>query len=267
MNQKGFSLLELSIAVAILGFILYGFVLSQSSLREFNSQKDNKVLMEEVREVFHTFVQVNGFLPCPDIDNDGREDRNPDGDAIEECSRHYGGIPYLDLGILDSDEWFGSLYYAVNQEADDDAAIDDSDTSASYFNNALHPNTEFDINTPPVGALNDRSNNSLSPETTLSDNWGNYIICGESATACDGSTPNDDIIEHSAVAVVVSFGDNGPSPTSPVEQVHTDHDDYFWQAKRSITENQEFDDQLFWLTGYDVKYAIIRSEKGLIDLP
>lgn len=264
MNQRGFSLLELTIAIVILGVILYGIQLSQSSRREFDSHKENKILMGDVRQVLLTFVQVNGFLPCPDTDSppDGRENRkNVDSDNSQACVGHYGNLPYLDLGISDKDVWWSGLYYSVNQETinEDSSGVDDisdPDKSASYFSNRFTPHPTFDFNTPPIGALGGPQRGN-----------GNFVICGSLATNCDGSTPNNDIIEHAAIAVVVSYGDNGSSPRSPSETENTDNDDYFWQAQRSITPGQEFDDQLFWLTGYDVKYTIIRSEKGLPEMP
>ncbi|WP_321275989.1 prepilin-type N-terminal cleavage/methylation domain-containing protein [Thiomicrorhabdus indica] len=263
MKQRGFSLLELSIAIVILGVILYGIKLSQSSIREFDSHKVNKLLMDDARQVLLTFVQVNGFLPCPDTDTpaDGRENRkNDDSDNSQACVRHYGGLPYLDLGISDKDEWWSGLYYSVNQDTDNEAAgLDDianPNASASYFSNRFTPNSGFDFNTPPIGVLGGPRRGN-----------GNFVICNAATASCDGSTPNDDIIEHAAIAVVVSYGDNGNAPRSPSETENTDNDDYFWQARRNISSGQEFDDQLFWLTGYDVKYAIIRSEKGLPDMP
>lgn len=259
MQQKGFSLLELSIALAILGGILSGVYLSQSSSREFNNQKENQAFMERIQNAFYTFVQVNGFLPCPDTDNDGRENRNLSlSGELRQCTLTYGQVPYLDLGMKNTDEWRGRLHYAVNQDADDTNLIIDDTQSASYFNrdDTAAPVPSFDLNTPPIGVLGGPQSGN-----------GNYIICRESSNSCDGSTANSNIIEHSAIAVVVSFGTAGGSARSAIEQENTDNDAYFWQAQRSISSGQEFDDQLFWLTGYDLKYAIIRSEKGLPDLP
>lgn len=260
-HLKGFSLLELAIALTILGVILYQIVTSQTGMRDFDHHKDNQVLMEHVQSAFNTFVQVNGFLPCPDINGDGRQNR-----AIAspfECSGTSGRVPYLDLGITSEDEWWGTLFYAVNQAANNPTALVNNNNSASYFNNLASPNASFDLNTPPLGALGGAQAGS-----------GNYVICSESASACNASTSNIDIIEHSAIAVIVSFGKNSNltwngnlSQLSSIEQENRDDDSYYWQAQWSTRSNQEFDDQLFWLTGFDLKYAIVRSEKGLADLP
>ncbi|CAN8139461.1 Type II secretion system protein [uncultured Thiomicrorhabdus sp.] len=248
MRQKGFSLLELSIALAILGVILYGVSLSKSSMRFFDSYKENQRLVGNVEKVFHTFVQVNGFLPCPDSTDSGRENREVTG----ECTAIIGKVPFLDLGISANDEWWSSLYYAVNQNANDSAMIADSNNSASYFNSLTTPAAAFDISTPPIGVLGGPQSGS-----------GNYTVCREFSAACDSSSAN--VIEHAAIAVIVSFGDNAGVTWSgamtglnSAEQENSNNDNYFWQT---------YDDQLFWITGYDMKYAILRSEKGLLDIP
>lgn len=266
IKQKGFSLLELSIVIAVLGVLIYGAYLSQSSMRFFDTQKDNQMLIDNTRKVLQTFVQVNGFLPCPDTNGNGRENRDPSN--LPQCIANTGTIPYLDLGISATDKWWTTLYYAVNQNVTT-ADINDSNTAASYFNNSTAPTPSFDFQTPPLGALDDRANNAFSPESTQANNWGNYVICREDSNSCSALTTPPNITEHSAIAVIVSFGDNaertiaGNTATLNNAELEnrnnffTANDAYFWQT---------YDDQLFWITGYDMKYITIRSTRGLPDI-
>ncbi|MBN2865161.1 MAG: type II secretion system protein [Thiotrichales bacterium] len=253
-TQAGFSLLELSIALTIIGFLIYGVSGALNSIEEFDEYAENRVFMEEVHDGFLTFVQVNRFLPCPDTDNppDGRENRELAG----ECSGEEGRVPFLDLGVKSTDVWDNPLYYAVNNTADS-AAVLDANSSASYFNALTAPLAAFDYETPPFGS---------------NDGAGNYTVCNETASACSGSTSSANVIEFSAVAVVISFGQNGAqtwagNPDGDAEVENADDDNYFWQGQGSNVEGQKFDDQLFWLTGYDIKYAVIRSGADLPEIP
>ena len=82
------------------------------------------------------------------------------------------------------------------------------------------------------------------------------------------------MLECAAIEVVVSFGKNGADTWAKynagtenlldaAEKENADDDNYFWRSNGSNVAGQEYDDQLIWLTGYDVKYALLKSEPGL----
>ena len=261
--QTGFSLLELSIALTIIGVLLYGVTGVLNKIEDFDEYAENRVYMEDVHDAFLTFVQVNRFLPCPDTDSppDGRENRVMNSAKLE-CDDEEGKVPFLDLGVNRADVWNNPLYYAVNNTADSVSVID-ANSSASYFNTLTAPMPGFDYETPPFGS---------------DDGAGNYNVCNETAAFCSSSTPSADVIEFAAVAVVISFGKNGAdtwarraagteAALGDAETENADDDNYFWQGQGSNVESQAFDDQLFWLTGYDIKYAVIRSGADLPAIP
>lgn len=258
--EYGFTLLEITIALTVISVILFGSVGIISKLNEFDEYQANKKYLERVENAFHTFVQVNRYLPCPDINFDGREDRAAGPDF--ECLSEEGSIPYLNLGVPSQDVWKEPLYYAVNNRADT-ADIDNSALSASYFNNQTAPVAQYDYNTPPFGA-----NRGV----------GNYTVCSETAAVCNGGTAGQDVIEFAAIAIVISFGKNAgntwalraagnENQLSGAEEENADDDNFFWQAAGDNRENTNFDDQLFWITAYDMKFAVIKSGGGLPDLP
>lgn len=267
ITQKGFSLLEIAIAIAIIGILLYGVAGSLNKVDDFETYQKNQKYLEKVEKALFTFAQVNRFLPCPDTDFDGREDRLPiASDGI--CRDKDGSIPYLDIGIERNDAWGSPLYYAVNNQVDNNAPviITDPDESASYFSNLTAPQPSYDYNTPPFGS--DRG-------------AGNYRVCLETAADCSAATADADVIEFAAIAVVISFGKNGnetwqrrndgtENQLSASEEENADDDNFFWQAQGSnLTEpaRLDFDDQLFWVTGYDMKFAVIKSGGDLPDIP
>lgn len=56
------------------------------------------------------------FLPCPDVNGDGREDRNAaSGECTNAATSARGGLPWLTLGVKGHDAWGNRLTYAVTQ--------------------------------------------------------------------------------------------------------------------------------------------------------
>ena len=249
IENKGFTLLELSIALVIMAALSYTLTLGVGVSRDYDKYRENAQYLEKVREALLTFVQTNGYLPCPDASTipDGEEDR-PSG----LCKKEEGYLPYKILGVNAKDAWDQPVFYAVNSKADS-ADINNQLSSAAYFNASIRPNAFFTRLTLPVG---------------LTSGAGNLRICGETATGCSSTTPDANLIESQAIAVVVSYGKNGAqtwkgATLDKAETENRDGNNNFWQATGSEIAGNEFDDQLIWLTGYDVKYALLRSERGL----
>lgn len=254
---KGFSLLEISIALALIGFLSYSLAVSVTSMRDFEDATEDRRSLENIRTSLLTFVQSNGYLPCPDTDSvaDGVENRT--GGV---CDGKNGKLPYQMLGSPPVDEWDQPFYYAINNKADLSGAVEifDATKSASYFSNQTPP--LFTLSTPPV---------AVDPGS------GNYSVCGEIVTtSCASATPDAGKIEIAAIAVIISFGKNGEetwakraagtiNTLSSAEQENADDDNYFWKAVGSRVIGSDFDDQLVWLTGYDLKYALIKSGRGI----
>jgi hypothetical protein len=225
--------------------------------RDFDDATENRSLLEDVRGSMLTFVQANGYLPCPDSDTvaDGVENRT--GGV---CDAKNGRLPFQMLGVADVDQWGQSFYYAINNKADSSGAVEITDPakSASYFSDVTPP--LFTLNTPPIAQ---------------DYGSGNYSVCGESvSTTCSSATPDEDRIELAAIAVIISFGKNGSqtwkkrsagtiNTLDVAEEENADDDNYFWKAAGSNVAGQAFDDQLVWLTGYDLKYALVKSGYGL----
>lgn len=254
IKQMGFTLLELAIALTVISVLLYGVVGSLNKIDDYDEYAENRIFMNKVHDALLTYVQANHFLPCPDSDGDGRENRGTA--APFACVQVEGTLPYLDLGVASTDVWGSSLLYTVNNKADS-ADINNPDKSASYFSRATIPLAGFDFETPPFG-----SNNGT----------GNYKVCNETASSCDGSTPSSAISGFAVIAVVVSYGKNGAetwtgSPDGAAEVENADGNNYFWQGQGSNIAGSSFDDQLIWLTGYEVKYAVITSGAPLPTLP
>lgn len=116
-NQEGFSLVELSIVILIMGLLLGGLMMPLSMQRENARLRDGGDQLETVRAAVEGFALVNGYLPCPATPaSDGYAATAGGG-----CSAQHGFVPAttLDLGgqrntdNLLLDPWGSPLRFSV----------------------------------------------------------------------------------------------------------------------------------------------------------
>lgn len=89
--ERGYSLLELSVALAVLGLMAVGFVSYWAASERAEIENDQQALMIRAEQSLVGFLYANSRLPCPDTDDDGREN----------CSGGYqkGFLPWRTLGL------------------------------------------------------------------------------------------------------------------------------------------------------------------------
>lgn len=262
--NEGFSLLEITMALTILGILLFNVVNHVTVFRDYKDYKDNRLVMQEIRNALLVFAQSNGHLPCPDTSGNGVENRSDSGGQTGVCDAKSGFLPYQMLGVQSIDEWGQPFYYAINSQADASGTIyiNDETRSASYFSvdTSTGALPKFTLTTPPIGT---------------GGGGGNFDICSEVETSgCNGSTADDNKIELAAILVVVSFGKNGGqtwplvgtasvNTLSTFEEENADNDNYFWQALPSNQAVSGYDDQMVWLSAMELKYAMINAGQAL----
>lgn len=133
-HQYGFSLLEIAVAMVLTSLLLYGgFDLYINHLKLSKKEQAQQSLLD-IKHQMLTFVSVNGFMPCPDIDNDGREDRNG-SDNTKACAARFGYLPWRDIGSESTDPWGNPYFYRINMKGTNDDEVHDlcSRTSAGIF--------------------------------------------------------------------------------------------------------------------------------------
>ncbi|WP_321275991.1 type II secretion system protein [Thiomicrorhabdus indica] len=256
-KSKGFTLVEISIVLGIVGIIVAGTITGLSSFQKVKYQQESENNLSNIKEQLLKFSQINKYLPCPDADNDGLENRvtaNPGA----ECSVSIGLVPFVDIGLSQSDTfdgWNNPIRYVVNSEATDSVTVCDATDSASFFCNRNDDGAFFSLATPPI------YNN---------DGSGNYFICNESATACSGTPSDAHLVTSTASIVLVAYGENFNSTmvtTSPdcsalsgAENENCDVDAYYHQQIISDADGAQFDDLIEYITGYEIKSRVLSQK-------
>lgn len=109
---RGFTLIELAIVMFIVALLLGGMLMPLSAQQDIRYQTDTQKQLAEIQEALlgyaasHQAADGKPYLPCPDTDNDGRENRT--GNA---CTNQDGTLPWGDLGIGRQDAWNNVFRY------------------------------------------------------------------------------------------------------------------------------------------------------------
>lgn len=116
----GFTLVEIAIVVLI-GAILLTAGLSLVKSRLEIAQLDvTQKKQDAIKQALISYLGKYKRLPCPDVDRNGREDRDPNSPypcGLPGTPQYVGGVPYADLGLERSaalDGWENYIRYIVS---------------------------------------------------------------------------------------------------------------------------------------------------------
>ncbi len=121
--DNGFTLIELAIVLFVVTLLLGGVLTPLGQQIAERQNGETRRALEAARTALvgyaigHPGTSGIGRLPCPDaragqgavVPNDGQEDRDRDG----HCAVKEGNLPWLTLGLAESDAWGNRLGYAV----------------------------------------------------------------------------------------------------------------------------------------------------------
>ncbi len=238
-QQRGFSLVELSIVILVMGLLLGGLMMPLSVQRENARIRDGLEQLDVARLAIEGFALVNGYLPCPATPaSDGYAAPSSGG-----CVAQHGFVPATTLDLngnrnrdnLLLDPWGSPLRYSV---------------SASDANG----NGNWDFVT--AGDMQAVTMPNLVPELVVCS-----TAAGSTGTAC---ATNNVTMADRAPAVFYSLGKDWASFSSAdqLENAGTTigggvsgvfypiaDDGVFVRAERSSLTGSEFNDLVIWLPG------------------
>ena len=115
--QLGFSLVELSIVLLVMGLLLGGLIMPLAAQRENARLKEGQAQLESIQTAIEGFALVNGFLPCPATPSSAGYSATSGG----ACSVQHGFVPATTLDIVGSrnsdnlllDPWGSPIRYSV----------------------------------------------------------------------------------------------------------------------------------------------------------
>ena len=257
---RGYTIVEMAIALSVLGLLFAGALYPWQSRVENDQRREVEGLLDSARLAVVAYAARNRtraaafrplnngavdlipagrpYLPCPDIDGDGVEDRaridevSSFGNFVDEpfarddivdigsCSQHKGMLPWATLGVAENDVWGGRFTYRVDPAFSSQLLGFDETTRADIYDfRDPCPNRRDGFSrrrSPPVGCSTPRGVPMPAlicdaAPCDLESNSGNIFI-GLVAAADVNIPPSrygeDDIID-GAVFVVVSHGPNG----------------------------------------------------------
>ena len=108
-RQPGFTLIELAIVLVIVALLASGLMMGMTAQRTSAENTDAQRQLDNIREALLGYAMAKGNLPCPanpaltssDV-TVGTEDRPSPSSA---CNRIYGVIPWVTLGLPETDPW------------------------------------------------------------------------------------------------------------------------------------------------------------------
>ncbi len=112
--QHGFSLTEMAVVLVIVALLIGGMILPMSAQQDIRNNSETETTLGNILEALYGFAASHAasdgkpYLPCPDTDSDGAENRT--GNA---CTNQSGTLPWADLGLGRQDAWGNTVRYAV----------------------------------------------------------------------------------------------------------------------------------------------------------
>lgn len=194
--QRGFTLVELAIAIFIIALLLGSILVPLATQVEQRQIAETQKSLDEIREALLGFAAANGYLPCPAISaTNGLEDRDLVSGLCTGGKRQ-GFLPWETLGVTRSDAW-GRLYrYSVSPLF----------TPASSF--ATTSGADITIRTRnAAGALINLTNANLVPVVVLSHGKNGYGATDAQgiAQALPAAWPANNADENSNASATTSF--------------------------------------------------------------
>jgi prepilin-type N-terminal cleavage/methylation domain-containing protein len=217
---QGFTLAELTIVLVIVALLIGGMLVPLSAQRDLQDLRETQRQLSDITEALLGYaashVATNSgkpYLPCPDTDGDGFENRSGNG-----CAAVEGRLPWSELGVGREDAWGNRFRYRVLGEY--------SDSGTGFMLTAAASLADSNL---PLRACED-----AACATVIANHLPAVIVSHG---------------KNGAGAFNTSGGTN-PAPNGTDEIENQDGDDNFVLHPMSIVPGSEFDDLVAWVSPY-----------------
>lgn len=109
--QRGFTLIEMAIALAVAGLMLSMLLGMLNSIYSINQRKQVEQDLHEIQQSLLAYAGIFGVLPCPDSNDDGLQDTCANTNTTSSTE---GNLPWSTLGFKRDDPWGNPYQYRVN---------------------------------------------------------------------------------------------------------------------------------------------------------
>lgn len=234
-KEQGFSLVEMTIVLVILGFILSALIMPVTAQREASLSRQTEHQLEIAQKSLIGFAQAHGRLPCPATETSSGFEV-PAGGGICDVSARLLPSATLALQSLNSmgqlpDGWGNPIYYKVDQGSRGGSPSPDFTTGTEISQ---------------VGISN------LKPA---------IMVCASSAS-CSATN----YLINNAVAVIYSLGSTGArvragEAAGGADEMANLDDDYVFVSHdiRTNDPNGSFHHTLTWISPYVLYHAMIEA--------
>lgn len=223
-NARGFTLIEMAVAIFIIALLLGSLLIPLTTQVEQKQTSDTQKALDEIKEALIGYTLANGYLPCPDTNADGAEDR-----VAGRCGAGgvsiTGNLPWSDLGVAASDVWGNRFRYVVNESF-------------------ARSDTPFSLNT---AGTNVRVCTTGSCATLLSSTAVAAVLS----------------LGRNGYGATNSIGGTNAAPTSTDEQENVDADQNVVSRVHTSVDTTagEFDDIVTWLSRYVLFNRMVLANK------
>ncbi len=262
----GFSLVELAVVMAIVGFLLGSLMYTLSAQTEQRSFEEARRRVEQARELVIAFAIVNGRLPCP-ATSASNGDEAPSG-GVGGCTGYLpdganttGYLPATAIGFrpVDSmgfaiDPWGNRLRYAVSSNAiapTGSAGCTAPVNPGAFTTAATLKAVTNNISCAPL--------NLVVCSASQNTNSGPPPSCGTYGAAGDARAVTN---QRTVVAVIFAPGKNGATGAGGADEAeNVDTDGVFvWHEPRPTGAlGGEFDDHLIWISAGELYGKLIAA--------
>jgi prepilin-type N-terminal cleavage/methylation domain-containing protein len=281
-QQRGFSLVELAVVLAIVAFTIGGMLMPLGAQRDIRARQDTEKQLADAKELLIAFAITNQRLPCPASPTsngvesfcDSATANYPCAVAVPlqvrshgHCSHPYNGfLPAATLGFTPimttgyaNDGWSGE---AVNQlrYAITDVSYSPTTSVCGATGTAVFP---FTCEMGMKGTYMTLTTPDTTPDLQVCNSGGATVQnAGTTTAACSAGN----YLTNSAVAVIYSVGKTAGTAGRSTDEIHnanpmtTDADtSTLDRVFVNAPPSANFDDQMMWISRYALSGRMISA--------